>query len=58
MGFLGLVALIAVLFYLFNNNNRPYTNINSNSSMNILKERYARGEITRDEFLQISSTIK
>jgi len=60
MGFIGFALIIGLLVYLFSTQNRAhgYTTINSNNAMNILKERYARGEITREEFLQISSTIK
>lgn len=60
MGFIGFALIIGLFVYLFSTQNRAhgYTTINSNNAMNILKERYARGEITREEFLQISSTIK
>lgn len=58
MGMLGFLVLIVALVYLFSSNNRNQVFPTSNNAMNILKERYARGEITRDEFIQISSTIK
>lgn len=58
LGMLGFLVLIVALVYLFSSNNRNQVFPSGNNAMNILKERYARGEITRDEFIQISSTIK
>ncbi len=58
MGMLVFLVLIIGLFYLLTSNNRNQVFPTSNNAMSILKERYARGEITREEFIQISSTIK
>lgn len=60
MGFLGFAIVIgAVVYFVSNNsNNRNQVQSTSNNALNIAKERYARGEITREEFLQITSTLK
>jgi len=60
MGFLGFVIVIGAVVYLVSNNsnNRNQVQPSSNNALNIVKERYARGEITREEFLQITSTLK
>lgn len=60
MGFLGFAIVIGAVVYLVSNNsnNRNQVQSTSNNALNIAKERYARGEITREEFLQITSTLK
>lgn len=59
MGFIGFLIVVGAVVYIVSTNNRNQVYpTNTNNAMNILKERYARGEITREEFLQISSTIK
>ncbi len=50
-----LVLLVAGLVYLFNRNSHGQ---NSNSPLDIAKERYAKGEIKKDEFEQIKKDLK
>lgn len=58
MGMFGFILLIVVLVYLFSSNSRNQESPLSNNALSIAKERYARGEITREEFLQITSTLR
>ncbi len=58
MGFLGFAIVIGAVVYLVSSNNRNQGQPMTNNALNIAKERYARGEITREEFLQITSTLK
>ena len=57
MGFLWIVLLLIGIYYVSSNNNNK-SQISTDKSVNILKERYARGEISRDEYLQILSSLK
>jgi uncharacterized membrane protein len=45
------------LYYLFNSN-KVDNRISTNNALDILKERYARGEISRDEFIETSKLLK
>ena len=47
IGILFLVAVIWLVFYNMNRGRMPHAN---NSALDILKERYARGEISKSEF--------
>ena len=58
MGMFGFILLVVALVYLFSSNSRNQGLPLSNSALNIAKERYARGEITHEEFLQITSTLR
>lgn len=58
MGMFGFIVLIVVLAYLFSQNSRNQSFPTSNNALNIAKERYARGEITREEFLVITNSLK
>ena len=57
MGIFGFILLVVVLYYLFNSN-KVDNRISTNSALDILKERYARGEISRDEFIETSKLLK
>ncbi|WP_231556164.1 SHOCT domain-containing protein [Gillisia sp. Hel_I_29] len=52
---LGLLSLV-VFFYTGKNKNRPVEK-RRESPMNILKERYAKGEITKEEFENQKKTL-
>lgn len=58
VGMFGFILLIVVLAYLFSQNSRNQSLPTSNNALNIAKERYARGEITREEFLVITNSLK
>lgn len=58
VGMFGFILLVVVLAYLFSQNSRNQTLPTSNNALNIAKERYARGEITREEFLVITNSLK
>ncbi|WP_407312765.1 SHOCT domain-containing protein [Desulfosporosinus sp. SB140] len=54
---LGFILLVIVAFYMFNSNNTGgsfFTNHQSQArtSLDILNDRYARGEINREEYLE------
>jgi len=57
MGIFGFILLVVVLYYLFNSN-KVDNRISTNSALDILKERYARGEISRDELIETSKLLK
>ena len=57
MGIFGFILLVVVLYYLFNSN-KVDNRISTNNALDILKERYARGEISRDEFIETSKLLK
>jgi putative membrane protein len=53
------IVLIAfVIYYVVKNPRSETTNQKESSAMDILKKRYAMGEITRDEFLTMSKELK
>ena len=58
VGIFGFILLVVVLAYLFSQNSRNQGFPTSNNALNIAKERYARGEITREEYLEIISALK
>lgn len=57
IGLLGIVVLIAGLMHLTTRKPKQYATT-PNNSLSILKERYARGEITKEEYTRISETLK
>ena len=64
MGPLFIVGFIILIYYLVNSSksdqhshhNRPYHD--SESAFNILKERYAKGEITTEQFKEMQKELK
>ena len=61
MGLLIVLGLVAVGFYFFNeyrkDPDRVHIRDNGHSSLDIAKERYARGEISRNEFERIRNDL-
>ena len=67
-GFIGVVLLIFVIFLIsrwifwsnrFGDSSRYYPQYSGNdSAQNILKERYAKGEITKEQFEQIKKDLE
>jgi putative membrane protein len=57
------IVLVSIIVYAVyklighSNNNGHYNNIGSNSALNILNERFARGEITEEEYKQKKNMI-
>jgi putative membrane protein len=57
------IVLVSIIVYAIyklighSNNNGHYNNIGSNSALNILNERFARGEITEEEYNQKKNMI-
>ncbi len=57
LGLLGLVALITAAIHFTSRKSKPAVPTQDDNSMKILKERYARGEITRDDFTRMSELL-
>jgi len=55
-GFVGFGLIIGLIAFLFSRNNKHRSY--SDDVVNILKERYARGEISHDEFVQTLNVLK
>jgi len=55
-GFVGFGLIIGLIAFLFSRNNKHRSY--SDDVINILKERYARGEISHDEFVQTLNVLK
>jgi Predicted membrane protein len=59
---IGLILLVIVAFYLFNSSNAGGSfssnhQIQARNSLEVLNERYARGEINREEYLERKKEI-
>ncbi|MCM4158147.1 SHOCT domain-containing protein [Gramella sp. AN32] len=52
----GLLVVLVMLFYTVKNKNRPLEK-NDERPIHILKERYAKGEITKEEFENQKETL-
>ncbi|WP_459477524.1 SHOCT domain-containing protein [Clostridium saccharoperbutylacetonicum] len=54
-----IILIAAVIYLVFNQEKSKNFNINksSDNSLNILNERFARGEISEDEYNRIKSTL-
>lgn len=60
MGF-GLVILLLIVFLIFKmtrQNAVPNVLKNDNSSLNILDERFAKGEISEEEYIKVKTMLK
>ncbi|MDW7739695.1 MAG: SHOCT domain-containing protein [Bacillota bacterium] len=62
-GWLVLLAIIGLVIYLVISNNKPQSSIGSkvesnNKAAEIIKERYAKGEISREEYKQMLEDMK
>ena len=56
--FLPIIILVAILYFVFGRNHRCWSGHNSgDSALEILKKRYARGEITKDEFEKMKKDL-
>ena len=58
----GLILLVIVAYYMFNSSNSGGSccmnhQPNANSALDLLNERYARGEIDREEYLERKQEI-
>ena len=55
-----IILIAAVIYLVFNQEKSKNFNINksSDNSLNILNERFARGEISEDEYNRIKSTLR
>ena len=58
VGLLGVIVLIAVGVNLVSHSSKRHNIVSDTNALNILKERYARGEITREEYTKMSDEIK
>ncbi|WP_088186431.1 SHOCT domain-containing protein [Desulfosporosinus sp. FKA] len=59
---LGFILLIIATFYMFSSNNTersffPNRQTQARNSLDILNDRYARGEISREEYLERKKDI-
>jgi len=57
-GMLVLIALIATIVHFVNKSKKQQTHPTNGNGLNILKERYARGEISHDDYLKMLGVIK
>ncbi|WP_319370847.1 SHOCT domain-containing protein [uncultured Ilyobacter sp.] len=51
------ILIIILIFYFFNKNDKD-NNIENVTPLDILKKRYARGEITKQEFEEIKKDLQ
>lgn len=60
MGLIGLVIVVAVLYFIFqaSHNHSHYSITEKTTALDILKKRYARGEITKTEFEQMKRDLE
>lgn len=58
LGLVGIIALIAGLLHLTPRKPKPTEVIPPDKAIAILKERYARGEITHEDYTKMSDTLK
>lgn len=52
------VLAVYILFQIFSSRGLVYNQRRDSSALDILKERYARGEMSRDEFQRIKNEIR
>lgn len=55
---LAILAIVALIRYLQLSNKQNYQAVEYNSALNILNERYAKGEITEEEYRSKKAAIK
>ena len=60
MGMLFIVILVAALIYLFVREARPKADhhLSGETPLDILKRRYAKGEITKEEFEKVKKELE